>query len=164
MKTTTTLLLLICFNVLSSFGQNNLELSLKKDTEAATTENVHVYVIEVKNVSNTTETFNLKAQNTPCKKDNVSLSKKNNLLVKANNSEVKLIQELLQKNQSKLNSNSLTLRSGESREFNVKISRPSNTKLNTWNCTEIIAQSQNKGLSSNPLIIKTQIPNPKDFN
>jgi biopolymer transport protein ExbD len=150
MKTTTTLLLLVCFNVLSTFGQQRLELSLKKDTDEPTSKTEHVYVIEVKNVSNNLGTFYLNANNTSCNQINIS--------------QVDLKQELLQINNLRIESNKITLKGKESYEFIVKISRPLNTKLNTWNCTEITAVSQDMRLSSNPLIIKTFIPNPKDFN
>jgi biopolymer transport protein ExbD len=150
MKTTTTLLLLVCFNVLSTFGQQGLELSLKKDTEEITSKTEHVYVIEVKNVSNKSETFYLNAINTSCNQAKIS--------------QVNLIQELLQINNSRLKLNQITLKGKGSYEFVVKISRPLNTRLNTWNCTEITAASKDKRISSNSLIIKTFIPNPKDFN
>ncbi len=150
MKTTTTLLLLVCFNVLSTFGQQRLELSLKKDTDKPTSKTEHVYVIEVKNVSNNPGTFYLNANNISCNQINIS--------------QVDLKQELLQINNLRIESNRITLKSKESYEFIVKISRPLNTKLNTWNCTEITAVSQDMRLSSNPLTIKTFIPNPKDFN
>ncbi|MBN4057963.1 hypothetical protein JYT34_00805 [Olleya sp. AH-315-K02] len=150
MKTTTTLLLLVCFNVLSTFGQQGLELSLIKDTEETTSKTEHVYVIEVKNVSNKSETFYLNTNNISCEQ--------------AKKSQVNLIQELFQINNSRIKSNKITLKGKGSYEFIVKISRPLNTKLNTWNCTEITAVSLDTRLSSNPLIIKTFIPNPKDFN
>lgn len=150
MKTTTTLLLLVCFNVLSTFGQQGLELSLKKDTDQITSKTEHVYVIEVKNVSEKSGTFYLNANNISCNQAKIP--------------QVNLIQELLQINNSQLKSNQITLKGKGSYEFIVKISRPLNTKLNTWNCTEITVVSQDKRLSSNSLIIKTFIPNPKDFN
>ncbi|RLD25514.1 MAG: hypothetical protein DRI75_13250 [Bacteroidetes bacterium] len=150
MKTTTTLLLLVCFNVLSTFGQQKLELSLKKDTDKTTSEAEHVYVIQVKNVSNNSETIYLKANNTSCNQINIS--------------QVNLTQKLLQTNNLRIESNEITLKAKESYEFMVKISRPLNTRLNTWNCTEITASSKDMRLSSNSLIIKTFIPNPKDFN
>ena len=151
MKTITTLLLLlVCFNVLSTFGQQRLELSLKKDTDEPTSKTEHVYVIEIKNVSNNLGAFYLKAKNTSCNQNKIA--------------QVNLNQELLQINNLRIESNSITLKGKESYDFIVKISRPLNTKLNTWNCTEITVVSQDMRLSSNSLIIKTFIPNPKDFN
>lgn len=150
MKTTITILLLVCFNVLSTFGQQSLDLSLIKDTDQKTSKLEHVYVLKVNNVSNNLETFYLKVNNISCNQINIT--------------QVDLKQELLQINNLKMESNKITLKGKESYEFVVKITRPKNTKLNTWNCSEITLVSQDMRLLSNPLIIKTFIPNPKDFN
>jgi hypothetical protein len=46
----------------------------------------------------------------------------------------------------------------------VKLSRPNGARLNTWNCTEIVAVSSDGKALSNPIFIETLIPNPNNNN
>lgn len=151
---TITMLLLVCFNVSSLFSQQDLKLSLKKDTDEPLSKSEHVYVFEISNTSKTDTSFKIQANNTACSNPN---NRSAQLL-----QEVDLIQTVVSSGNGRSKTSDISLKPGEVHEFSIKISRPQNTKLNTRNCTEIIAQS-NKG-TSNSISINTFIPNPKDFN
>jgi uncharacterized membrane protein len=150
MKTTATLLILMCFNVLSVFSQQSLELSIKENSDEPTSKTEHYYLLEVKNTSRQTEIFSIAAQNSVCSDNERS-------------AQVELIQDIFNKDKRTALS-SISLRAGESYQFYVKISRPENTKLDKWNCTNISAVSSSRVQLSNAITIKTFIPNPKNFN
>ena len=150
MKTTATLLILVCFNVLSAFGQQSLKLSIIENSDDPISKSEHYYLLEVKNTSRQTETFTIAAQNSACSDNERS-------------AQVVLVQEVLTKNK-KAPKTSLSLKAGETHQFYIKISRPLNTKLDKWNCTSINAVSNSQVRLSNVITIKTFIPNPQNFN
>jgi len=142
------LLVTFCFN--SIFSQERLSLSLKVDTQKTVNETEHFYLMEIKNNSNTNSRFNISIDNTKCQ--NIESSK-----------QVPLIQSALNKSKSQL-INEISIEPGKSKEFYIKISRPNNTQLDTWNCSEVKVLSKTGESQSNSVIIKSLIPDPSKFN
>ncbi|WP_298761378.1 hypothetical protein [uncultured Psychroserpens sp.] len=150
MKKIVITVLLACFGFQSFFGQEQLRLSLKKDSDKTVNETEHFYLMEIKNNANKSIEFSISTENVAC--ENVSAQK-----------QVPLNQNTLNKQKSNT-AKSMSIGAGETLEFYVKISRPKNTKLNTWNCSEVKAISKTGKSLSNPIIIKSLIPDPKSFN
>jgi len=150
MKKTVLAILFVCLSMLLSFGQENLKLNLKVDTDKTVVETEHFYLMEVINNGTSTIKFSINIDNTACK------------YIK-NSKQVDLNQSILSKNKSLLG-NKFSIKSGEAIEFYVKIARPKNTELSTWNCSEIKAKSLTGETLSNSVVIKTLIPDPEKFN
>ncbi|OUS00005.1 hypothetical protein A9Q86_11210 [Flavobacteriales bacterium 33_180_T64] len=150
MKKIVIAVLLVCFGFQSIFSQEQLSLSLKKDSDKTVNETEHFYLMEITNNAKTNLPFSISTENTSC--ENVSPSK-----------QVLLKQNTLDKQKTKALTK-MSIEPGASLEFYIKISRSKNTKLGTWNCTEIKAISNTGQLLSNPVIIKSLIPDPKNFN
>ena len=72
-------------------------------------------------------------------------------------------QEIFDKQKSKT-INTLNIPSGKTIEFYLKITRPTNARQNSWNCTEVKAVTSNGILLSNIITIESLIPNPNDVN
>lgn len=150
MKKTVLAILFVCLSMQLFFGQEYLKLNLKIDTDKTVNETEHFYLMEIINNGNSTAKFNINIDNTACQ-------------YIENNKQVDLIQSVLSKNKSQVN-NQFSIKSGESIEFYVKISRPKDIKRNTWNCSEIKAKSLTGESLSNSVIIKSLIPDPEKFN
>ncbi|WP_298901538.1 hypothetical protein [uncultured Psychroserpens sp.] len=150
MKKIVITVLLVCFGYQSFFGQEQLSLSLKKDTDKTVNETEHFYLMEITNSSKSNIQFSISTENVACK----DISAQNQVLLK---------QSALNKQKSNVNS-AMSIEAGATLEFYVKISRPQDTKLNTWNCSQVKAISNTGKPLSNPIIIKSLIPDPKSFN
>ena len=148
MKTIVTIVL-ICFSALYSYSQGPLKLSIIKGTEKPNTENEHFYLLEISNTSKATASFNISAPDKSC--NNTKLQ------------QTEMKQEIFDKQKSKT-INTLNIPSGKTVEFYLKITRPTNAKQNSWNCTEIKAVTNNGELLSNIITIESLIPNPNDVN
>ena len=148
MKTIVTIVL-ICFSALYSYSQGPLKLSIIKGTEKPNTENEHFYLLEISNTSNATTTFNISASDKSC--NNTKLQ------------QIEMKQEIIDKQKSKT-INTLNIPSGKTIEFYLKITRPTNARQNSWNCTEVKAVTSNGILLSNIITIESLIPNPNDVN
>ncbi|WP_460218751.1 hypothetical protein [Psychroserpens sp. MEBiC05023] len=149
MKKITTIIL-VCVATLFTYGQQTLELKVKKSSDAPNTASEHLYLIEVINSSGKDQKFTIVSENKAC--ENIQQSK-----------------QVLLKNQVLNAQNNGTFNSGivegkSSKDFYIKVSRNSDTALGTWNCIEIRAISSNAKTISNTLTIKSQIPDPKNFN
>lgn len=142
-------IVLIFFSVFFSYGQGQLKLSIVKGTENPNTEKEHLYLLEVTNKGNQVSTFNVTASNASCNNERVK--------------QVELNQEVLDKHKTK-KIQTINVQPGKSVEFYVKITRPNNTKQNSWNCTEIKAVSNDGNVLSNIITIESLIPNPNDVN
>ncbi len=149
MKTVATIIL-VCFGVLVCQGQNQLKLSIKKGSDAPNYETEHMYLLELSNSSSVASSVNISTKNKEC--SNVK---------KADQTEFQ--QVLLEKNQ-KSRIQQIVVQPGKTVEFYVKLSRPNNAKLNTWNCTEIVAVSNEGRYLSNAVSIESLIPNPNNNN
>ena len=150
MKINVIIVLLVCFSLQSMFSQERLSLSLKLDTQKTVNESEHFYLMEITNKASTNLEFNISIENTKCK--NVKAIK-----------QVNLNQSMLNKDKSK-GLDQINIKPGTSKEFYIKLSRPKNTKLDTWNCSEVKAVSKTGESLSNSVLIKSLIPDPKKFN
>lgn len=150
MKINVIVVLLVSIGFHSVFSQERLSLSLKVDTQKTVNETEHFYLMEFKNNTNTNSKFNISVENTKCQ--NIKSSK-----------QIPLIQSTLNKDKSQV-INEISIEPGTYKEFYIKISRPNNTQLDTWNCSEVKALSRTGESLSNSVIIKSLIPDPKKFN
>ncbi|MDB5228890.1 MAG: hypothetical protein JWN78_3083 [Bacteroidota bacterium] len=153
--------MLFLFIHCTAFGQSskqNLNAALKveiliiKKSDAPHTSKVHVYQLKAVNTSVKDISFSLTGTNINC------VGKKNSGM------DIKVYQGNPE-NTDLLSSTSpmITVPAGSSVEFYVKLTRPANTLLNTWNCTEVKAIGQNNLILSEGAIIESFIPDPADF-
>lgn len=154
MKTFATLLML-SIGMLYSYGQEPLKISLKKGSDEPTTSTEHFYLVEITNTGKKATTATLTIQNNSCKEQK-SMEKS------AVNSPA-MRQTVLDASKSK-QLNQVTVQPGKTVEFYLKLTREQSAQLNTWNCSKIVALSNESKAVSNELTIETYIPNPKDFN
>lgn len=154
MKTFATLLML-SIGTLCSYAQEPLKLSLKKGSDEPTTSTEHFYLVEITNTSKKATTVTIAVQNNSCK-ENKSMEKS------TVNSPV-MRQSVLDASKNK-QLNQVTVQPGKTVEFYLKLTREQSAQLNTWNCSKIVALSNESKTISNELTIETYIPNPKDFN
>lgn len=144
-----TMTVLVCLVALCSYGQKTLELKVLKSSDLPLTAKEHMYLVQITNNSSRTVAFSLATEEINC--DDVDRSKLTSLN-----------REILNKNG--LSRQSVKSISGnESIEFYVKISRKPDTPLATYNCLGIKAVTEKNEILSNTLIIKTWIPDPKNF-
>lgn len=149
MKTITTILL-VCFGVLYSQGQDQLKLSIKKGSDTPNSETVQSYLFELSNKGTKPATVNISTQNKEC--SNVKKIE-----------QTEFNQELLDNNLQR-RPQQMVVQPGKSVEFYIKLSKPNGAKLNTWNCTEVVAMSSEGKPLSNAVVIESLIPNPKNNN
>jgi uncharacterized membrane protein len=149
MKTIATIIL-VCFGVLLCQGQGQLKLSIKKGSDAPNFETEHLYLLELSNTGSSATNVNVSITNKEC--SNIKKVE-----------QTELNQEILDR--SKLNRlKNIVVQPGKTAEFYVKLSRPNNARLDTWNCTEIIAMSTEGRAMSNSVTIESLIPNPNNNN
>ncbi|MCB0398753.1 MAG: hypothetical protein KDD26_03855 [Winogradskyella sp.] len=148
MKLLTTVILL--FAIINVYGQSPLSIKIKEGSDKPNYEKEHTYLLEITNSSIKSITFVIDSKNIKCQ----NLKEEN---------QVRLVQKNLSKT-SKAQFSEHTLKTNESFEFYLKISRPDNTAINKWNCTEIKAIDENGNTLSNSVIITSLIPDPKDNN
>ncbi|MEH6537442.1 MAG: hypothetical protein V7719_13675 [Psychroserpens sp.] len=145
-----TIVMLVCLVALCSYGQQALELKIKKQSDLPNTATEHLYLIEIVNHSNSSEEFTIVTNDKNC--NNIEQSK-----------QVVLKRQVL--NSQKIKGfKSGTIKANSTIDFYIKISRNDDTPLGKWNCTEIKVLSSNDDNISNTLVIKSQIPDPKNFN
>ncbi|GAB4164877.1 MAG: hypothetical protein Tsb0033_26510 [Winogradskyella sp.] len=149
MKLLTTVILCL-FATINIYGQSPLSIKIKEGSDKPNYEKVHTYLLEITNSSKRSIRFVIDSKNIKCQ----NLKEEN---------QVKLVQKNLSKT-SKAQFSEHMLKTNESFEFYLKISRPDNTTINKWNCTEIKAVDENGNTLSNSVIITTLIPDPKDNN
>lgn len=149
MKTIATILLM-CFGVLMCQGQNKLKLSIKQGSDAPNSETEHMYLLELSNTSSVASSVNISTLNKEC----ANIKKTD---------QTDFEQVLLDKNkQSRIQQ--IVVQPGKTVEFYVKLSRPRGARLNTWNCTEILAVANDGKALSNSVSIESLIPNPNNNN
>ena len=132
-----------------------MKISLKKGSDEPTTSTEHFYLVEITNTSKKATTATLTVQNNSCKEQK-SMEKS------AVNSPA-MRQTVLDASKCK-QLNQVTVQPGKTVEFYLKLTREQSAQLNTWNCSKIVALSNESKAVSNELTIETYIPNPKDFN
>ncbi|MAB47911.1 hypothetical protein [Winogradskyella sp. MH6] len=149
MKLLTTVILCL-FVSIAIYGQSPLVLKIKEGSDKPNYEKEHSYLLEITNSSKKSTRFFVDSKNTKCQ----NLKEENQV-------------ELIQKNLNKASKSQFSehiLKPNESFEFYLKISRPANTTINKWNCTEVKAVDENGNTISNSVIITSLIPDPKDNN
>ena len=149
MKTVTTILL-VCFGVLLCQAQDQLKLSIKKGSDTPNFETEQSYLFELSNPGKKAVMINISTQNKEC--SNVKKTEQTNFN-----------QVLLGENKQK-GSEQMSVQPGKSVEFYIKLSKPNGAKLNTWNCTEVVAMSTEGKPLSNVVVIESLIPNPNNNN
>lgn len=143
------MVVLVCLVTLSSYGQEALELKVKKSSDLPLTAREHLHLIEIKNTSNVAISFTLETENVNCEAiDSSKLTELNREILNSNK-------------MSKLSTNSIP--GNSTSEFYIKISRKPNTPLASYNCLRIKAVTDKSETVSNTLTIKTWIPDPKNF-
>lgn len=149
MKTFTTILL-VGFGILFCQGQEQLKLSIKKGSDAPNFKTEHMYLLELSNLGSIASNVSISIENKECA--NIKKS-----------DQTKLIQELFD-NKKQSQRQQIVVPSGKSVEFYIKLSRPNGARLNTWNCSEIVAMSKEGKIMSNSITIETLIPNSNNNN
>lgn len=134
---------------ITTYAQSDLKLSLVKDTDGTTSDIEHTYILGVANNSSKNISYSVSAKNVDCNDKSVQ-------------KQTPLKQALFNTNKtSKLNS-LMNLKARGSQRFAVKITRPKNTTLGAWNCTEVkILDAKN---NEDTLIIRSFIQDPNDVN
>ena len=150
MKATSVILILFCFGALSAFSQNTMKLNIVKNSDDPLSKMERYSSLELENNSSETKLFEIITLNISCSDT-------------GNNRQVNLIQKITDINKVEI-ANTITLSAGETFQFYLKTKRPPNTKLTSYNCTQVIAKTNNGSLISEPILIKTFIPNPQNFN
>lgn len=144
-----TMTVLVYLVALCSYGQETLELKVKKSSDLPLTAREHTYVIEITNTSQQATSFKIETNDVVCEhKDRSKLTELNR-------------QILTKDGLSRFITRSIQAKG--SLEFSIKISRKPNTPLSTYNCLEIKAITEMEEIISNTLIIETWIPDPKNF-
>ncbi|WP_431137511.1 hypothetical protein [Psychroserpens mesophilus] len=138
----------LCLCTITSFAQQSLDLKIKEGSDKPNSEKEHLYLLEVNNASKSTATFTISTSNISCL--NMSAEKQTTLIHKA----------LSKTTKGELTSYSI--KPNSSYEFYIKITRPNNTSIGKWNCTEVKAIDENGKTISNPVVITSLIPDPKD--
>src|SRR5690606_10263033 len=154
MKTFATLLML-SIGILSSYAQEPLKISLKKASDEPTTSTEHFYLVEITNTSKKATTATITVQNNSCKED--KSMEKSSVKTSA------MRQTVLDVSKNKT-LNQVTVQPGKTVEFYLKLTREQSAQLNTWNCSKIVALSNDSKTISNEFTIETYIPYPRDFN
>ena len=147
MKTIITIIF-VGLSFLSSYGQD-LKLSIIQSSDAPDTATEHFHLLRITNVSDKAASFSVSALNTKC--------------VQEKSIYTDFSQEILNHKKERT-AKQQNLQTGESVNVYVKLTRSKNSKLNSWNCTEVNATSNDGKIISNTISIKSFIPDPKDFN
>ncbi len=142
--------MLVCIATLCTYGQQTLELKVKKSSDSPNTASEHLYLIEIVNTKDKAQEFTIVSENKTCQ--DIQQSK-----------QVQLKKQVLTA-QNKNVFKTGVIKGKSSKDFYIKISRNPDTPLGKWNCIEIRAISDDTKTISNTLTIKSQIPDPKNFN
>ena len=133
-------------------NKSRIEISVIKNSEASMTSVEHVYVLKAVNKIGKAVVIKIAAANIICtEKENVQFNQKVYWNESCENVSV-----------SNISSNVIIPENGII-EFYVKLIRPFNTKLNSWNCTEIKAIGADDKILSNCILLESFNPDPKNF-
>ncbi|WBX72347.1 hypothetical protein [Tenacibaculum retecalamus] len=146
------------FNVFLMSSQSQVEISLLKYSEAPNSKKEQIHKIQIKNTSNETALYNIVVSNSLCKNQK--------------NIETALEYSLFDENMLSIK-NVISIASNSKKTLHIKITKPYNAKLDSWNCSQIevyknqsssFKNSSAKTSSSVKLTLKTFIPNTKNYN
>jgi len=142
--------MLVFLVTLCSYGQESLQLKLIKSSDLPNTSKEHIYLLEVVNKSDNSIDFTIVSKATNCE-----------LIDPAN--QVELIKAFIKVKTNQV-FESANIGAHTTLNFYVKLTRKIDTPLGTWSCTEITIINDKNGNTSNTLVIKSHIPDPKNFN
>ncbi|MAP80322.1 MAG: hypothetical protein CL526_04445 [Aequorivita sp.] len=154
-------LMLTVFLCLVSFTSANSQncsatLSVEKDRNArsAYEDEGAIFNMVLTNTSSrqTTYTISTKSLEASCANDNYRTSAPN----------VSLNVSVRNRNNASVANNSLTLSAGETREFQIYVSVPAQTPLNTWSCIEVLAQGTDCARPATSTTLRVFVPEPSD--
>jgi len=148
MKTIVTIII-ACLSTIGLSGQEDLSLKIIEGSDKPNSDSEHLYLLEATNNTKAEISFNILVANKPCNDSKLA--------------QTELSQEVLNLHKSN-RIDKMVVMPGDSLKFYVKLSRPADAKLNTWNCTEVKAVSRKGSLISNLITIESLIPNPNDSN
>ncbi|MGV6832289.1 MAG: hypothetical protein ACWA5P_12100 [bacterium] len=131
-----------------SVNAQQLKLDLHKKSDQPNIAVEHTFVFNLINTSINPESIEIITTNTNCK--DIPTNKQSQLVSNVSDKSKSKSLEFIQ------------LKSGEKSQFSVTLKRPKNITLNTYSCTKVMAKTE-KGLLSNPIILKSYIPDPKLF-
>jgi len=131
-----------------SANTQELILDLHKKSDQPNIAVERTFVFNLTNTTTSSESIEIITTNTNC--NDVPTNKQSQLETKVSDKSKSKSLQFLQ------------LNSGEKRQFSVILKRPKNAKLNTYNCTKVMAKAE-KELLSNAVILKSYIPDPKLF-
>ncbi len=131
-----------------------LELTVVSNSLEPHTSDMHTYLLQVINHFDKAITAEIRTANVSCNTDNIP--------------EVVFQQSVFldgAENRSSDSGNAaiVTIQAKGTITFSLKLIRPVNTILNSWNCTEIKAVGEGDAVLSNSIILQTFNPDPKDF-
>ena len=154
----TLVLSFLFFNVFLMNSQSQVEISLLKYSEAPNSKKEQIHKFQIKNTSNETALYNIVISNSLCK------NKKN--------IETALEYSLFDENMIAIK-NTINIASNSKKTLHIKITKPYNSKLDSWNCSQIeVYKNQSSSFKNNSaktsssakLTLKTFIPNTKNYN
>jgi len=158
MKYKITLIITVFFyNIFFTLSQNNTTISLLKYSEKPNFKSTQTHKLEIKNTDSKTAFYTIKVINTSCKKE-------------VNKLDVTLSYRLFNDKMNVID-NTIKVASKSKKVIYLELKKSNKTKLDTWYCSEInLYKSQNKSsknikkIVADKLLLKTFIPNPKNFN
>lgn len=125
MKKLLPLTILLFINIQFIFSQDSFKLSRLKNNDVPVNEKVHLYLFQLENNSNQTQTYSFKVENANCTNHQ-----------HGKHSELKF--EFYDISKSK-KLDKIVVDKNQKSQFFVKTIVPSNAKLSTWNCSNVIS-------------------------
>lgn len=130
-------ILFFIFSSILSYSQNcNVELKVEKNRDTRSTPSTGTfYKMTITNLGSSTDTYIIRTQNinSRCNSSNSRIQ----------DPTVKSVLEAKSLDLNQIENNRLTVNPGQTLTFLVKITVPQGTAMNSWCCTEVIAQSTN---------------------
>lgn len=123
MKKLLLLLIILLANLQNVIGQDNIKLSIVESTNSPNSESIHFYKLKIENLSSKPQTFTLNVDNRTC-------------LINDHKEHQELKFEFYDETKTRNINNKIVIENNGS-IFYLKTTRPNNSKLSTWNCSNI---------------------------
>ncbi|MCC6583239.1 MAG: hypothetical protein IT271_06020 [Chitinophagales bacterium] len=133
-------------------GIQSVKLTLIKKSDEPNTSPEHIYLLSAKNITDKSVSLIITVSNANC-----GIAKSSRLSQVVYWKDLESVETLSDK------SPVITIKANSTAAFYVKLSRSFNSKLNTWNCTEVKAQDADNHQLSEGLMIESFLPDPADF-
>ncbi len=124
MKKLLPLTILLFINIQFVFSQDNFKLSRLKNSDIPVNEKVHLYLVQLENNTNQSQTYAFKVEDADCKK-----------YQHGKHSELQFEFYDISKNK-KLDK--IVVGKGQKSQFFVKTIAPASAQLSTWNCSNVV--------------------------